>query len=339
MRFSLFFICTLALLGAFGYAHAATQPHVGFAPESVWFSKDPFFAGDDITLFTFVINCREEKIEGTVSFLNNKETIAEAPFSLQGGCDAKVVRANWQVPEGEHAISAEISRAIIAESGEDMLLVRSSLSAITRVAKVDTDGDGVPDDVDADDDNDGITDKAEIAQNTDPLNSDTDGDGTPDNKDAQPLVKATSTTEQLVRTTKEIIGSIAPSATTTKSVASRARAALESFRTENADRFEGMSESLAQKRVDKKQKGKQVKEKIQTEEKIYDEDEFFDMSNMLAVTQGGFLVAGQYAASAAAYIFNVQFLFYLTLAIILFIVSRRIFKRLRALVRGRPEGE
>jgi hypothetical protein len=42
---------------------------------------------------------------------------------------------------------------------------------------IDTDGDGIPDIDDTDDDNDGLTDEAEIAIGTNPLDPDTDGDG------------------------------------------------------------------------------------------------------------------------------------------------------------------
>ncbi|TDM32960.1 Ig-like domain-containing protein, partial [Macrococcoides canis] len=44
----------------------------------------------------------------------------------------------------------------------------------------DTDGDGIPDDVDTDDDNDGVNDSDEIAAGLDPKNPDTDGDGIKD---------------------------------------------------------------------------------------------------------------------------------------------------------------
>jgi hypothetical protein len=56
-------------------------------------------------------------------------------------------------------------------------ILPASLAATTASATKDTDGDGVPDIVDADDDNDGLSDALEVAIGTDPLNVDTDGDG------------------------------------------------------------------------------------------------------------------------------------------------------------------
>ena len=52
---------------------------------------------------------------------------------------------------------------------------------------VDTDGDGLPDDIDPDDDNDGVWDTAEPDRETDPLNVDSDGDSYNDFEDAFPI--------------------------------------------------------------------------------------------------------------------------------------------------------
>ncbi|WP_339290055.1 Ig-like domain-containing protein [Paenibacillus sp. FSL E2-0201] len=52
--------------------------------------------------------------------------------------------------------------------------------------ELDTDGDGIPDSLDPDDDNDGLTDEQEIVLGTDPKNADTDGDGINDKDDPFP---------------------------------------------------------------------------------------------------------------------------------------------------------
>ena len=51
------------------------------------------------------------------------------------------------------------------------------------VAPKDTDGDGIPDSEDTDDDNDGVNDKDEEAAGLDPKNPDSDGDGTKDGEE------------------------------------------------------------------------------------------------------------------------------------------------------------
>ncbi|WP_245238035.1 Ig-like domain-containing protein [Paenibacillus etheri] len=53
--------------------------------------------------------------------------------------------------------------------------------------ELDTDGDGIPDSLDPDDDNDGLTDEQEIVLGTDPKKVDTDGDGINDKEDPFPL--------------------------------------------------------------------------------------------------------------------------------------------------------
>ena len=53
--------------------------------------------------------------------------------------------------------------------------------------KTDTDGDGVPDFEDSDDDNDGLTDEYEREESeTNPTLADSDGDGTPDGEELIP---------------------------------------------------------------------------------------------------------------------------------------------------------
>jgi hypothetical protein len=54
-------------------------------------------------------------------------------------------------------------------------------------APKDTDGDGKTDDIDTDDDNDGLSDIEEAQKGTDPLKKDTDGDGVNDKEDTFPL--------------------------------------------------------------------------------------------------------------------------------------------------------
>jgi len=59
---------------------------------------------------------------------------------------------------------------------------------VAAIVESDNDGDLLGDDSqDADDDNDGISDTAEIDAGTNPLSADTDGDGLPDGSDPRPL--------------------------------------------------------------------------------------------------------------------------------------------------------
>ena len=62
----------------------------------------------------------------------------------------------------------------------------------------DADGDGIGDNADTDDDNDGVSDLQEAALGTDPSRADTDGDGVNDSKDVYPL-DATRSKKSVVR--------------------------------------------------------------------------------------------------------------------------------------------
>lgn len=66
--------------------------------------------------------------------------------------------------------------------------VSDPLSATSTPSKtIDTDGDGVKDSLDKDDDEDKVRDTVEIANGTSPRKADTDGDGVNDRNDAYPL--------------------------------------------------------------------------------------------------------------------------------------------------------
>jgi hypothetical protein len=59
---------------------------------------------------------------------------------------------------------------------------------VSNASQANADGDSLGNACDSDDDNDGLSDDAEVALGTNPLSSDSDGDGKPDSSDACPLV-------------------------------------------------------------------------------------------------------------------------------------------------------
>lgn len=70
-------------------------------------------------------------------------------------------------------------------------------SELDRLTQADTDGDGIPDHLDADDDNDGLTDTSEAAIGTNSKNPDTDGDGANDHDEVLAGTLATSGNSRL----------------------------------------------------------------------------------------------------------------------------------------------
>jgi PKD repeat protein len=63
----------------------------------------------------------------------------------------------------------------------------NSSDIVEKIPNVDTDLDGVPNVMDPDDDNDGLTDEEEALLGTNPMDKDTDSDGRNDDEDAHPL--------------------------------------------------------------------------------------------------------------------------------------------------------
>jgi hypothetical protein len=161
----------------------------GFIPGSIWYSKDTFFAGESIRIYSAVFNGSEETISGTVVFHDNGERIDEAHFPLLAKGSTSVVSVVWDAEAGNHRISAKIVEVTGSEAAEAMIASKETGEDALYIDR-DTDRDGIGDAEDSDDDGDGISDEMEIENGTDPTDSDTDGDGIPDNEDPAPLKKA-----------------------------------------------------------------------------------------------------------------------------------------------------
>ena len=171
--------------------HAATLP-AGIPERSLWFSKDPFFAGESITVHTLIYNSTAYRLDGTLTLYDGTTTIAKKDFSIEGGGASSVVSFPWLVQGGNHALSASITAKQLyfgTRPTTGPLEVVSTTGVVKRFADVDTDGDGVGNLTDTDDDNDGLSDVEDKKLRTNSLLSDTDGDGMNDKIDPQPLIK------------------------------------------------------------------------------------------------------------------------------------------------------
>jgi hypothetical protein len=78
------------------------------------------------------------------------------------------------------ALLASASISIYAESTTAQTSPANGCSGNTRDGKLDSDGDGLADSQDSDDDNDGMTDVLEAQKGTNPKLKDSDGDQLPD---------------------------------------------------------------------------------------------------------------------------------------------------------------
>jgi len=162
---------------------AAAAVDVSISSSDISFSNKYPYVGEIIRIYATVTNVGQSDARGSVRFLVNENTVgSEQPFSVLAG-KSSTVFVDWEPSEGYYTVSAEIFNV----DPSDGVLGNNKASVANFLVNKDTDGDGVPDTEDFDDDNDGINDGVETINGTDPLKRDTDGDGVLDGADAFPL--------------------------------------------------------------------------------------------------------------------------------------------------------
>lgn len=176
----------LSLLIASSIALASETPsNAGFVT-GIWYSRLPFFEGETIRIYGAVQNRSGFDITGKARFFDKEKPIGENSFATLDGRLIEVW-ADWKAVQGEHSFSVEIVEAMKSQAGKKpepiTLSFPSSQTSQITVDK-DTDGDKQGNQEDADDDNDGLSDKEELSRGTDPLVKDTDKDGVPDSQES-----------------------------------------------------------------------------------------------------------------------------------------------------------
>ncbi|MFZ2303582.1 MAG: hypothetical protein WAV98_02195 [Minisyncoccia bacterium] len=205
-------IFLLSICGA-TLAYSAEPPikNAGFVPANIWYSKDPFFAGEKIRVYTIIFNGSLYDLEGTVEFLDNGVLIGKSNFALSGGGRVRDVWVDWNAKEGKHSMSARITGTTASIAGgvkRAIVLDNTETGKSERDIDLDTDGDGIGNREDLDDDNDGVPDVDELRNGTDPIKKDTDGDGISDGREIEIALKKKADAEKLLKTTDEPAGSI-----------------------------------------------------------------------------------------------------------------------------------
>lgn len=145
-----FFFAVAALVLSFSYSFAAeeTLKNVGFLPSNIWYSKDPFFAGDKIRVYTVIFNGSDSDLEGTVEFYDNNQSIGKSSFSLAGGGRIRDIWIDWTATGGNHTISAKIVNPKISAPGEEaraIVIANAETGTNERVIDFDINKNGVAD--------------------------------------------------------------------------------------------------------------------------------------------------------------------------------------------------
>jgi len=158
---------------------------LSIAETDITFSKADPLDGDLIKVYARVFNSGDSDVSGHVVFLNDgKEMAGPQPISLKPNTYDDVF-INWKVKAGTYNIEAKILGLNPADDNID----NNETIKKDFFVDSDTDGDGIGNKKETDDDNDGLTDEEEVVKGTNPLVVDTDEDKVNDKIDAFPLDK------------------------------------------------------------------------------------------------------------------------------------------------------
>ncbi len=136
-----------------------------------------------VRIYATVHNISESDLIGTVKFFVDGGQIAtDQPISVKAGSIPDEVFILWTATAGQHMVTAQIYPYDTAGDNPTNNVTEKALFVDS-----DTDGDGVGNLLDTDDDNDGLSDTEEQSAGTDQYRSDTDGDGVADKSDVFPL--------------------------------------------------------------------------------------------------------------------------------------------------------
>ncbi|MEK7558326.1 MAG: hypothetical protein AAB507_00690 [Patescibacteria group bacterium] len=119
------FAFILILSGSTVFAQEKIE-NVGFIPGNIWYSKDPFFAGDSVSIHTIVFNSSEDGFSGTVLFYDSDKLLGKVPFSIGGSGQFKDVSIEWKVIEGYHKVFAVIKTPKLIRQGVGLAVILGS---------------------------------------------------------------------------------------------------------------------------------------------------------------------------------------------------------------------
>lgn len=168
MRRPLLLILLLAVF-PFGSKALAAEINAGFV-QGLWYSEDNLLVDEPARIYAAVRNNTDSDLTGNVEFFVDDRLIERNQVSALSG---RLIEswADWTPSYGEHRITAKLTRVKIHRVGEssEPAEITASLAEDIVFIDYDSDGDGVGNIEDPDDDNDGLTDDEEETAGTDPL--------------------------------------------------------------------------------------------------------------------------------------------------------------------------
>ena len=144
--YSLLFVGLLVVSTSF--AHAANSSGL---VNGVWFSQDPVTDFKAVTVYSVVHNQTDTQIQGIATLVVDGEAVKASEVSIGSG-DIKRVGIKHTFSVGSHTVGMNFT------AGNATEVTHTELSKRTIFVVQDTDGDGIQNTTDPDDDNDGIPD-------------------------------------------------------------------------------------------------------------------------------------------------------------------------------------
>lgn len=105
-------LITIVFFASHVFAVGPAIDNAGFVQSNIWYSKDPFYAGDKIRVYTVIFNGSAYDLSGAVEFLDNGVLIGKADFALASGGRVRDLWVDWKALEGKHTITARFANVI-----------------------------------------------------------------------------------------------------------------------------------------------------------------------------------------------------------------------------------
>ena len=80
----------------------------GVPAELIWFSKEPFFVGDEITIYAPLFNSSPYRFRGSAALEDNGQVIGKQKFALLPDGGPSVLAFPWKATAGEHVFSVVV---------------------------------------------------------------------------------------------------------------------------------------------------------------------------------------------------------------------------------------
>lgn len=108
--------------------------NTGLVNSGIWFSKDPFYEGDKVRIYSILFNGSEYDLIGTILFEDNGNPICKGEFVSVGG-RTQELWCDWTASSGDHKIVARILDPKVSPVGGTPYLVsiKNDISGISEV--------------------------------------------------------------------------------------------------------------------------------------------------------------------------------------------------------------